>query len=75
MSLTQLQNIVNFGVQTANLVYGLLDDSQSGSVSVEGFEKFGEFPEIFYEKELIPDTLAFIATYEAHFLLSDTEVL
>lgn len=75
LTLSELSQITNFGVETVSLVYQLLDDKQSGSLVLDSFEKFGEYPEIFIEKELFPNTVAFLFAHEAHFLLPDTEVL
>ena len=72
---SDVTNIVNFGVETFNLNMQMLDDKQSGSITLPNFTMFGEFSEIFFDFELIPKYSTFIYFGEAQFQISDTEVL
>jgi hypothetical protein len=65
--------IVDYGLRTVNRVYSLLDDKQNGLIDLPGFIKFGSFPEIWTDSELMPGLASFAFQLEAELILLDTE--
>ena len=74
-TLSEMLTALTYGKEIADKYFSFLDDTQAGSPPCDGFEQLGDFPEIFFEKELIPKTMAAIIYVEIELLLSDIETL
>src|SRR4030043_1748918 len=74
-NLSEMQTAVLYGKEIADKYFSFLDDRQAGNPPCNGFEQLGDYPEIFFEKELIPHTMAAIVEIEIELLLPDTETL
>ena len=66
--------LMDWGRQVVALNYSFLDDKQAGSSPCTGFLKMGDYPETFYDFELVDRISTFlIIDMEAQIQLSDTE--
>ena len=74
-NLLEMQTAILYGKEIADKYFSFLDDRQAGNPPCNGFEQLGDYPEIFFEKELIPHTMAAIVEIEIELLLPDTETL
>jgi hypothetical protein len=74
-NLVEMKTAVLYGKEIADMYFSFLDDRQAGNPPCNGFEQIGDYPEIFFEKELIPHTMAAIVHTEIELLLPDTELL
>ncbi|MFA5395882.1 MAG: hypothetical protein WC346_07745 [Methanogenium sp.] len=74
-SLVEMKTAVIYGKEIADKYFSFLDERQAGNPPCNGFEQIGDYPEIFFEKELIPHTMAAIVHIEIELLLPDTETL
>ena len=74
-TLSEMSTALTYGKEVADKYFSFLDDRQAGNPPCDGFEQIGDYPEIFFEKELIPKTMAAIVYTEIELLLSDIETL
>lgn len=74
-NLTEMITAIQYGKEIADMYFSFLDERQAGNAPCNGFEQLGDYPEIFFEKELIPKTMAAIVLVEIELLLPDTETL
>lgn len=74
-NLIEMKTAILYGKEIADKYFSFLDDRQAGNPPCNGFEQLGDYPEIFFEKELIPHTMSAIVYTEIELLLPDTELL
>jgi hypothetical protein len=74
-TLGEMKTIAQYGKEVADKYFSFLDDKQAGLPPCVGFEKLYDYPEIFFEKELIPKTMAALIFTSIELLLPDTELL
>ena len=65
--------IADWGMQTVNSVYSILDDKQAGLLNIPALECFGEYPEVWVDLEKIAGLSTFSFILEVKLLLNDTE--
>lgn len=73
VTISDMTNLTNFGIDLSTLIYGMLDDKQNGLTNVPGFLKFSGYPSAYYDFELIPKISTALLEVEADFQLNDTQ--
>lgn len=74
-NLVEMKTAVLYGKEIADKYFSFLDEKQAGNSPCNGFEMLGDYPEIYFEKEIIPHTMSSICEVEIKLLLPDTETL
>jgi hypothetical protein len=74
-NLIEMKTAILYGKEIADKYFSFLDERQAGNPPCNGFEQIGDYPELFFEKELIPHTMSAIVQVEIELLLPDTETL